>query len=130
MLAAACIKRLDLDISDLHVERLDPTEFIPAPAQGVLGLQIRSNDLELREILSHINDSVVSKQIWLERKILNLFGGGCQMPLGAYCEIEKEQLKVWSSRAQTWDSPVIYAVMTGNNPEEMAAESVRKLSAE
>ena len=130
MLAAAGVKRLELDVSDLHLERLDPKEFIPAPAQGVLGLQIRSTDDGSREILSNINVTDVENRIGLERKILNMFGGGCQMPLGAYCEVENDQIKVWCARAKTWDSPVTYAVVAGTDALLMAQESVEKLTAE
>jgi hydroxymethylbilane synthase len=38
MLAAAGVERLKIDLSEFKVLRLDPKEFIPAPAQGVLGL--------------------------------------------------------------------------------------------
>ena len=44
LLAKAGIDRLGLDLSEFHCVTLDPTEFVPAPAQGVLGLQIRSED--------------------------------------------------------------------------------------
>lgn len=86
VLAKAGVDRLKLDLSDLHVEVLDPQEFVPAPAQGVLGLQIRENDSELERILEKMNAAEVKKRIDLERKILNLLEGGCQLPLGVYCD--------------------------------------------
>ena len=49
MLAAAGVERLGIDLSEFKVIRLDPREFVPAPAQGVLGLQIRENDHTLFE---------------------------------------------------------------------------------
>ncbi|MFT4525684.1 MAG: hydroxymethylbilane synthase [Bacteroidia bacterium] len=127
MLAAAGVKRLKLDVSDLHVERLDPKEFVPAPAQGVLGLQTRIEDTELASILSNLNDDDVERRIAVERRILNLFGGGCQMPLGAYCEADGDSLTVWSSRAKTWDGEVQYVTVSGTDSELMAKESVEKL---
>ena len=130
MLAAAGVKRLELDVSDLHLERLEPKEFIPAPAQGVLGLQIRTEDDGLRSILRQLNVEEVEKRIALERKILNLFGGGCQMPLGAYCERQGDQLNVWCARAKTWNSPVTYAMVSGMDSQLMAEESLRKLTAQ
>jgi hydroxymethylbilane synthase len=127
MLAAAGVKRLELDVSDLHVERLDPKEFVPAPAQGVLGLQTRLNDTELAKILSNLNDEDVARRISVERRILNLFGGGCQMPLGAYCEADGDSLRVWCARAKTWEGHVSYSVVSGLDAELMAKESVAKL---
>lgn len=85
LLAKAGLDRLELNLDEFHVEVLDPTEFVPAPAQGVLGLQIRNEDTELFEILQKINFPEVKKRIELERKILNLLDGGCQLPLGVYC---------------------------------------------
>ena len=85
LLAKAGVDRLKLDLSDFLEIVLDPLEFVPAPAQGVLGLQIRTEDKELFELLQTMNNSKVQKEINLERKVLNLLEGGCQLPLGVFC---------------------------------------------
>lgn len=90
LLAKAGLDRLELNLDEFHVEVLNPTEFVPAPAQGVLGLQIRNEDSELFEILQKINFPEVKKRIELERKILNLLDGGCQLPLGVYCSPDND----------------------------------------
>lgn len=90
LLAKAGVDRLQLNLSEFHVEVLNPTEFVPAPAQGVLGLQIREDDAEMKEIMAHLNHVDVAKKIGVERKILNLMEGGCQLPLGVYCPNEKQ----------------------------------------
>ena len=79
MLAAAGVERLRIDLSEFKVVRLDPKEFIPAPAQGVLGLQIREDDHELFEYINKLNSEKVEDIIGVERKVLNLFDGGCQI---------------------------------------------------
>jgi hydroxymethylbilane synthase len=89
LLAKAGVNRLELDLSDLHCETLNATEFIPAPAQGVLGLQIRSEDIELANILSELNHRETQAQIEIERGVLKKMEGGCQLPLGVYCDGEK-----------------------------------------
>ena len=86
LLAKAGILRLELDLSDLVSIDLTPDEFVPAPAQGVLALQIRSVDTELQKVLKQINDFKVQKLVHLERSVLNLMDGGCQLPLGVYCD--------------------------------------------
>ena len=86
LLAKAGVDRLELDLSEFVEIVLDPTEFVPAPAQGVLGLQIRNEDDELNSILQKMNFQAVKKRIDLERKVLNLLDGGCQLPLGVYCD--------------------------------------------
>jgi hydroxymethylbilane synthase len=90
ILAKAGVDRLQLDLSDLHVYTFNPKEFVPAPAQGVLGLQIREKDHSLAEVLNKINHEDVQKRIKIERKVLNLMDGGCQLPLGVYCTEESE----------------------------------------
>ena len=84
LLAKAGVSRLNLDLSDLIVVRLDPEIIVPAPAQGVLGLQIRSNDERTKRLVSPLNDVAVHELIAVERKVLNLMDGGCQLPLGVY----------------------------------------------
>ena len=90
VLAKAGVDRLQLDLSEFFVEVLNPTEFVPAPAQGVLGLQIREDDTRMAEIMQHLNHTDVAKHIGVERKVLNLLDGGCQLPLGVYCPNEKQ----------------------------------------
>ena len=90
VLAKAGVDRLQLDLSEFFVEVLNPTEFVPAPAQGVLGLQIREDDTRMAEIMQHLNHRDVAKRIGIERKVLNLLDGGCQLPLGVYCPNEKQ----------------------------------------
>ena len=90
VLAKAGVDRLQLDLSEFFVHVLNPTEFVPAPAQGVLGLQIRENDSRMAEIMQHLNHTDVAKRIGVERKVLNLLDGGCQLPLGVYCPNEKQ----------------------------------------
>ncbi len=86
LLAKAGIDRLEIDLSEFNVVVLDPSEFVPAPAQGVLGLQIRKSDDRMAEILKPLNNKSVQKRIAIERKVLNLLEGGCQLPLGVYCD--------------------------------------------
>jgi hydroxymethylbilane synthase len=113
LIASAGVERLGLDLSDLHVERLDPNEFIPAPAQGVLAIQIRRSDTELKNRLKEIHSEEYAVTTLVEREILHLFKGGCQMPIGVIAEYddELEMYAVRASRAETGDkSPVsVYA---------------------
>jgi len=103
MIAKAGVARLELDLSEFHMEVIDPTELVPAPAQGVLAIQIRENDQELFDVLQKINDADVAASIAVERKVLNLFEGGCHMPLGCYCRKEDDQYEIWTSKADSGD---------------------------
>ncbi len=90
LIAIAGVERLQLDLEDLHSEILSPEEFVPAPAQGVLAWQTREDDNELLAILDEITDLDVLFRINIERQILNMFDGGCQLPLGVYCDTEAD----------------------------------------
>ncbi|MBP6460501.1 MAG: hydroxymethylbilane synthase [Crocinitomicaceae bacterium] len=124
LLAKAGVDRLQLDLSDFHVEVLNPTEFVPAPAQGVLGLQIREDDQEMFTIMQQMNHTDVARKIGVERKILNLMEGGCQLPLGVYCPNEK-QLFVSHSVSSTLPAQTYY--FEPENFEEIAHTVVAKL---
>jgi len=96
LLAAAGAQRLKLDLSEFEVVELDPRIFVPAPAQGVLAYQIRSNDAALASVLQKLNNTKVAVAIEIERKVLNLLHGGCQVPFGAYCAIEENSTHFWA----------------------------------
>lgn len=94
LLAAAGVKRLELDLSDLTVIELDPEKFLPAPAQGILGLQIRENDTEVEKIISALNDAKDEKSARLERGLLSKFDSGCSLPLGVYSEVSDNSYRL------------------------------------
>lgn len=85
-LAAAGVSRLALDLSDFEVIELNPREFVPAPAQGVLAWQTNRDDTATRLILKKIHHPEVSVCTNVERRVLQLMEGGCQLPLGVHCE--------------------------------------------
>lgn len=124
VLAKAGVDRLELDLSEFEVTVFDPTEFVPAPAQGVLGLQIREDDHELFEILQKMNHPEVQKRIALERKVLNMLDGGCQLPLGVYCT-EENQLHV--AYAPSADAKCTFLKYDVTNYETMAATVISDL---
>ncbi|WDF56500.1 hydroxymethylbilane synthase [Mucilaginibacter sp. KACC 22063] len=99
MLAKAGVSRLGLDLSEFHIEELTPTELVPAPAQGVLAIQIRENDHELYERLQALHNQDVAEQLNVERTVLKLFGGGCHLPLGCYCRKHEGKFQVFTSKA-------------------------------
>jgi hydroxymethylbilane synthase len=129
LMAAAGIERLGLDVSEFHVVRLDPVEFIPSPAQGVLAIQIRKNDVELFERVHSLNNKKTEQVVAIERKILNLFHGGCHAPVGAYAEFddEKEIFKVRASKAVSWNDVPVSVYIESKNAETLAERVVSKI---
>jgi len=103
MLAKAGVSRLGIDLSEFHVEELTPNEIVPAPAQGVLAIQIRESDTELFEALQVLHHPDVAEELAVERTVLKLFGGGCHLPLGCYCRKEDGLFQVFTSKAEAGD---------------------------
>ena len=101
ILANAGVSRLALALEDLHTVVLDPTEFVPAPAQGVLGLQIRQDDLQTQAIVSQLNHPDVAAKIAIERGLLQALQGGCQLPLGVFFGTEH----IYVAHAPNWQTP-------------------------
>ena len=102
LLAHAGVHRLELELDDLHVEKLDPRRFIPAPAQGVLAFQCREDDLETQAVIQQIHHSDVSDAIQIERGILSGFGGGCHIPIGVYAKPHAHGFTVRASFGKDW----------------------------
>jgi len=130
LLAKAGVDRLQIDLSEFHVHVLDPEEFVPAPAQGVLALQIRKSDQSLFEILQKMNHPEVQKRIAVERKVLNLMDGGCQLPLGVYCTPDHA---VYVSHATNWEDGADwyeYRAEELDGLAEMIAEDLKSTSNE
>jgi hydroxymethylbilane synthase len=125
LLARAGVLRLELDLSDLETIVLDPTSFIPAPAQGVLGLQTRVDDVLTTEILQKLHHTEVATRIELERSVLRQMDGGCQLPLGVYC-IDEQVYVSFSPSSKEAAQNTVYAYVPGQETE-LASEIVQQL---
>ena len=66
---------------------LDPELVPPAPAQGALAVQCRSDDGEVVAALSDLDDPSVRLAVETERAVLRAAGGGCRAPLGAFATV-------------------------------------------
>lgn len=128
VLAAAGLQRLHLDLSDLAIVKFNPREFVPAPAQGVMAYQTRKEDIPLRKILQEIHRSDVAACTNVERKVLQLLGGGCHMPLGVYCERDSEgNYHAWAAMAEAWNAPLRRVQRSSSTQFELAEEIVKML---
>lgn len=106
LLAAAGVERLRRQgvfergenkglLDDLEIVPLPLNDFPPAPAQGALALQCREKDIELRKILSRLNDDVGTGPVFVERSLLAALEGGCHLPLGVACRSLAEEPPVF-----------------------------------
>lgn len=82
LLAAAGVRRLELDLGELGARELTPEEMLPAPGQGALAIETRAGD-PATACLKRLHDEQVARCIAAERTLLEMLGGGCHLPLGA-----------------------------------------------
>lgn len=128
VLASAGIERLELDLSAFPVVELNPKEFVPAPAQGVLAYQTNEMDYDTRRLLKNIHNTEVSRATNIERKALNLMNGGCQMPFGIYCKQDAQgNYHVWAAKAESWNSPVVRVNLSSSTSYGLAERVVEEL---
>lgn len=86
VLAEAGLVRLGL--ADRITQRLTPAVLLPAVGQGALGLETRSDDLQVRKILAKLDDPVAHAAVLAERAMLSALQGGCLAPIAAWCRLE------------------------------------------
>ncbi|MBY0541849.1 MAG: hydroxymethylbilane synthase [Sphingobacteriaceae bacterium] len=128
MLAKAGVTRLGIDLSEFHIEVLDTTELVPAPAQGALAIQIRETDTELYNALQQIHNAATAEEIAVERKVLNLFEGGCHMPLGCYCKKVDGVFEVWTSKSESSEDFPDRLFLRAENTVGLAEKIVAKFN--
>lgn len=90
VLAAAGLLRINIghEIS----EYLDPAVMLPAVSQGILGLEIRANDPAIAALLAPLNHPEVQAAAQAERAFLSRIGGGCQVPIAAYAQLQGDTI--------------------------------------
>ena len=97
-LAMAGLERLDImkDYPNLNFEPLDVHHFIPAAAQGIIGIQTLKTNTQLHNLLEQIHCQKTLLQAKSERSVLKLMGGSCHSPLAAHTIIDGDELTVRS----------------------------------
>jgi hydroxymethylbilane synthase len=80
VLAAAGLRRLGY--ASRISAALPLEDCVPAPGQGIIAIEIRSDDRAARDAVARINDPEASAALAAERALVTALGGGCQMPIG------------------------------------------------
>jgi hydroxymethylbilane synthase len=81
VLAAAGLRRLGFTSRISATVPVDAC--VPAPGQGIIAVEIRSDDRRTREVVGKINNADAATALEAERALVTALGGGCQMPIGA-----------------------------------------------
>lgn len=118
-------------------EALDPVVMLPAPAQGALAVECRSDDAELVRILAELDDKSTRAAIEAERSVLAALEAGCTAPVGAIAEVVESidedgrifaELSLRAAVAAEDGSDVIRASVVG--PVDRAVQLGNDLAAE
>ena len=91
-LAAAGLNRLGL--SHIAKSFLDPDVMLPAVAQGAIGIERRSDDTRVAEILSAIHDTLTGHRLAAERAFLRGLDGSCETPIAGLAELNGSSLRL------------------------------------
>jgi len=127
ILAAAGLKRLGFE-SRIH--QIIPSEVsLHAVGQGALGIECKSDDKKVLEIINILEDKPTSQRCLAERAFLRELEGGCQVPIGVNSKIQNEQLCLTGMVASLDGERLIKDQYIGkiNNPEEVGKELAKKL---
>lgn len=86
LLALAGLKRLEEDHRATAI--LDPEQFMPAPAQGAIGLAVRSEDRRFLDLVAPLDHAPTHRAIAAERAMLAVLDGSCRTPVGALTRVD------------------------------------------
>lgn len=90
ILAAAGLIRLEMP---QRIKQFLPTEFLlPANGQGAVGIECRSDDQQVQKYLSTLEHGETRARVLTERAMNRKLEGGCQVPIGAYAEVEGDTI--------------------------------------
>ena len=117
VLAAAGLKRLGLA---QHIrEYFSVQALCPAPGQGALAIEIRTGDARTRAAVAFLQDRAARIATTCERVLLRALGGGCQVPIGAFCMGTSNDLRLISVVARPDGSEVLRESQAGSDPAEL-----------
>lgn len=103
LLATAGIQRLELDLEDLECADLEAEVMLPAPGQGALAIEARIED-PLTRPLAQIHDQSIARCVSAERRLLELIGGGCHLPLGCLATENETGLRLQAALGEVDDA--------------------------
>lgn len=95
LLANAGLQRLGSDTADLNglgVMVLEPDVMLPACGQGIIGIEIRTEDSATRAVLDKIHDHETGLCATAERRVLQILDGSCQTPIGAFARMQGNRM--------------------------------------
>jgi len=130
VLAAAGLKRLGL--ADRITAILTPEQSLPAPGQGALGIECRADRADLFDLMRALHDPATDACVRAERALSRALAGNCQLPLGAFGELEGGRLRLRGFVASKDGKEFVRAELTADarDPEALGTELAARLRAQ
>lgn len=85
----ACAGLNRLGIADRITAAVDPSEMLPAVAQGAVGVEVRDDDEAIKDLLAPLNDEVTALCVTAERAFLRTLEGSCRTPIGGIAQFSE-----------------------------------------
>ncbi len=125
ILASAGLKRLGLEQRIRHT--IQPDVSLPAVGQGALGLECRSQDQAVLDLILPLMDADTNVCVRAERAFNAYLEGGCQVPIAGYATLQNGQLQI-EGRVGSVDGQTILKAVQFGAPEqaEMLGEELAK----
>jgi len=92
ILAASGLIRLEL--GERITSFIPVEDSLPANGQGVLGIEVRSDDDEIKALLEPLQCSTTRYRVLAERAMNRRLQGGCQVPIGAFAVVDGDHLSL------------------------------------
>ncbi len=116
ILAAAGLKRLHLE--ENVTEYFDVDDMIPAPAQGVLAIEMADSNTMIKEMVNSLSDETTENIVRLERGFLEAIDGDCHLPIGAYASYEDGEYRLRALYGNEEGTAIAKTEVTGIRPDE------------
>lgn len=130
LLAAAGLKRMGWS-DDIVTDYLDEDTLIPAIGQGALGIECRSDDKALLDLLTQVHNHDVAECVTAERTFLERMNGSCQVPIGGYASKNSDGTIVFTGLIMSPDGKERYEhTERGTNPVELGEKVTEVLNAQ
>jgi hydroxymethylbilane synthase len=125
ILAAAGLERLEK--TAVIRERFAPEVLCPAPGQGALAIECRAGDTAMHSALQPLEDADTRKAVTAERTCLAALGGGCLVPIGAYCHRIGDELHLRAVVASADGRKMICGEERHSDPERLGEQLAQQL---
>lgn len=127
ILASVGLKRLSLE--HRITQYIDTDLMLPAVGQGAIGIESRTDDKQILDIITVLDDKKSRACIQAERAMNNALQGGCQVPIAGYCRLNNDELMLQGLVGRVDGSKIIKQQITGfiNEAESLGEKLAKQL---